>query len=100
MAVPSSAGRTHRRWREQIRPAVLERSRVCWWCGHGGANAVDHVIPKVLRPDLAHDPDNLLPIHGTEGCPICPHRKGKPRRCNGEKKDKVGPPPEPGSRLW
>jgi len=96
----SSHGRGHRTWREHIRPAILEASRVCSWCGHGGANAVDHIIPKTLAPELAHDPSNLLPIHGVEGCPVCPTRRGKPRRCNMEKGAKVGPPPDTGSRAW
>lgn len=100
MSIPRSAGRTHRRWRERLRPAVLAASRVCWWCGHGGANAVDHIIPLDLAPELAHDPDNHAPIHGVEGCPVCPWRNGKPRRCNMEKGNKVGPPPAQGSRPW
>lgn len=101
MAIPSSAGRNHRRWREHIRPAILQASDICCWCGHPGANAVDHVIPKTVAPELAHDPANLRPIHGIEGCPICPPRRGKPRRCNGEKGSRVGAvPPDLGSRSW
>ncbi len=100
MATPTSAGRTHRRWREHIRPTILRASDICSWCGHGGSNAVDHIIPKILAPELAHDPDNLAPIHGVEGCPVCPLRNGKPRRCNMEKGAKTGPPPVQGSRPW
>ena len=36
-----------RRWRERIRPAILERDGgVCWICGLDGADSVDHVIPR------------------------------------------------------
>ena len=100
------AGRSTRNWRENVRPTVLGRSTVCHWCGHPGANAVDHhpiPLDELLRtaPQYAEDPDYCQPIHGVEGCSICPPRKGKPRRCNQEKSNKINAvPPTPGSRPW
>lgn len=106
------AGRSTRHWREVVRPAVLGRSTICHWCGHGGANTVDHhPIPlKVLlrsAPELAEDPNHCAPIHGTEGCPVCPRQYSRRlkrmalRVCNGEKGSKVNAaPPTAGSRPW
>ena len=99
--VAKTAGRTTRRWRERIRPAVLRASDICHWCGHPGANTVDHIIPISVAPELAEDFANLAPIHGREGCPVCAPRSGKPRVCNGEKGGRVNVrPPVPGSRNW
>ena len=50
---------------------ILATSRVCWLCGHDGADAVDHKIPWTLRPDLADDPTNLAPAHHKVPCPTC-----------------------------
>jgi hypothetical protein len=99
--VTASAGRTDRRWRERTRPGVLNASDICHWCGHPGARAVDHIIPRSIAPELANDPANLAPIHGIEGCDYCPTRRGKRRVCNGEKGNKVNAvPPDHGSRPW
>lgn len=96
-----TAGRSTRRWREVIRPGVLNGSDVCWWCGHPGANAVDHLTPISVAPELAESPDNLAPIHGREGCPICPPRAGRRRVCNNEKGNRINAvAPTPGSRAW
>lgn len=95
-----TAGRTTRRWREVVRPSILRASDVCHWCGHPGANAVDHIIPLAAAPELAEDPSNLAPIHGREGCPVCAPRGGRRRVCNGEKGGRISSPPVPGSRNW
>jgi hypothetical protein len=46
---------------------------VCWQCGHGGSDQVDHIV-NVARGGT-HDLDNLAPIHGTaygaNPCPTC-----------------------------
>ena len=55
---------------------------MCALCGHDGADTVDHIIARDVRPDLAEDPDNLQPAHGVEGCPTCG------ARCNGDKGNK------------
>jgi 5-methylcytosine-specific restriction endonuclease McrA len=65
-----SDGRQSRAWRK-IKAEVLAASRVCWLCGHDGADTVDHVVPLSLRPDLAHDRNNLRPAHRS-----CNSRKG------------------------
>ncbi len=100
--VARTAGRSDRRWKEQTRPAVLNASDICWWCGPPGSNAVDHWDePLSVNRDRANDPTNLLPIHGREGCPYCPTRNGKRRVCNNERGNKVGAvPPVTGSRPW
>jgi hypothetical protein len=46
---------------------------------------VDHDPPRVQLIAMGLDPNNpryLKPAHGNEGCPVCPWRNGKPRRCN------------------
>jgi hypothetical protein len=57
-------GPTGRPWR-RVRARVLAASDVCHLCGHLGSEAVDHVISRKLRPDLAQDPANLRPVHGS-----------------------------------
>ncbi|MFF5759667.1 HNH endonuclease [Streptomyces longwoodensis] len=65
----------------KLRAQVLAASDVCIVCGHRHANAVDHVIP-VSKGGARLDPDNLAPIHGVDGCPVCL------RKCNSEKGDR------------
>jgi 5-methylcytosine-specific restriction endonuclease McrA len=64
----------------KVRAALLTESDTCHWCGHGGADAADHLIP-VSKGGAKLDPDNLAPIHGVAGCPTCG------RKCNNEKSD-------------
>lgn len=66
----------------QMRARLLAESDTCLWCGHGGADAADHIVP-VSRGGTRLDPDNLAPIHGVDGCPVCG------RKCNNEKGDKL-----------
>jgi 5-methylcytosine-specific restriction endonuclease McrA len=56
-----------------MRRGVLGADDVCIVCGHGGADSVDHVIPKSVAPELAEDPGNLAPCHH-EPCPVCGQR--------------------------
>lgn len=62
----------------QVRARILAESDVCILCGHGAADAVDHIHP-VSKGGAKLDPDNLAPIHGVNGCPVCL------RKCNNEK---------------
>ncbi|MGW1762767.1 HNH endonuclease [Streptomyces sp. NPDC002073] len=62
----------------KLRARVLAESDVCLLCGHGGADAVDHIV-AVSRGGARLDPDNMAPIHGVDGCPTCG------RKCNNEK---------------
>ena len=62
----------------QMRARTLASSDVCIVCGHGASDAADHVIP-VSKGGARLDPDNLAPIHGVAGCPVCL------RKCNSEK---------------
>lgn len=77
----------------KARAQVLAESDVCHWCGHGGADAADHLQPVAHGGDPL-DPDNLAPIHGVHGCPFCG------RKCNNEKSDKVGARPLVTSVDW
>lgn len=44
----------------------------CVVCLHGGARAVDHVIPLTERPDLVFSLANCRPIHDDKSrCPVC-----------------------------
>jgi hypothetical protein len=64
-------GPSGRPWR-RARARVLAASDVCYLCAHPGAGAVDYVISRKLRPDLALDPANLRPVHGSlSRCPVC-----------------------------
>ncbi|NJP71346.1 HNH endonuclease [Streptomyces sp. C1-2] len=65
----------------KLRARLLAESDVCLVCGHGAADAVDHVVP-VSKGGARLDPDNLAPIHGVDGCPVCL------RKCNSEKGDR------------
>lgn len=65
----------------QMRARLLAASDVCIVCGHGGSDTADHVIP-VSKGGARLDPENLAPIHGNAGCPVCL------RKCNNEKGDK------------
>ena len=65
----------------QLRARLLATSDVCIVCGHAAADAIDHVIP-VSKGGARLDPDNLAPIHGVTGCPVCL------RKCNNEKSDR------------
>lgn len=51
------------------REAVLKASRICWLCGHDGADQTDDVIPKSRGGTNAIT--NLRPAHGTAPCPTC-----------------------------
>ncbi|EPD56366.1 HNH endonuclease [Streptomyces sp. HGB0020] len=65
----------------QMRARILAASDVCIVCGHGAADTTDHVHP-VSKGGARLDPDNLAPIHGVAGCPVCL------RKCNSEKGDR------------
>ncbi|GII89639.1 hypothetical protein Ssi03_76290 [Sphaerisporangium siamense] len=65
----------------KTRARILATSTVCIVCGHGGSDAVDHIV-AVKRGGARLDPQNMAPIHGVDGCPVCL------RKCNNEKGDK------------
>lgn len=47
--------------------------RVCYLCGHGDAEQVDHLVPwsEWTDPEISvHHHSNLAPLHG-EPCPTC-----------------------------
>jgi 5-methylcytosine-specific restriction endonuclease McrA len=54
---------------DRARAAVLAASRLCWLCGHEGADQADHVLPRVLGG--MSTPANLRPAHGSAPCPTC-----------------------------
>lgn len=55
-------GRTSRQFR-RMRQRVLEQSDICWLCGQGGADTVDHIIPRSVAPHLAEQIENLASAH-------------------------------------
>lgn len=71
---------TSYQWR-MLRARTLAASDVCIVCGHGASDTADHVIP-VSKGGARLDPDNVAPIHGVHGCPVCL------RKCNSEKSDR------------
>ncbi|WP_433445665.1 HNH endonuclease [Nonomuraea sp. CA-141351] len=88
-----SKGRSGRPWR-RVRAQVLAASRICWLCGHDGADTVDHVIPLSLGGDPL-DLANLRAAHGVRGCPTCG------RKCNSARGNRMTTGPAPlQSRAW
>lgn len=73
---PKSHGRCGRPW-QRLRAEVLAQSNVCWLCGLPGADTVDHILPLVDHPELAHDRANLAPAHRS-----CNSRKGRRTNIN------------------
>jgi hypothetical protein len=54
-----------------MRRRVFEiHGHICHWCGHPGAEQVDHLFTVDAFPDLAWTRSNLLPVHGRR-CPQC-----------------------------
>lgn len=79
----------------RLRRQVLALSDICWLCGHPGAGAVDHVIPRDEAPHLELDITNLRPVHGAGSrCPTCR------RHCNEEKGAKTEWAVPTRSRAW
>ncbi|MET9301772.1 hypothetical protein ABZX66_20860 [Micromonospora aurantiaca] len=62
------------------RQRFLADNPLCWICGHGGADTIDHDPPRAVhrvKLDLA----TWRPAHGVRGCPVATCR----RRCNQER---------------
>lgn len=61
--------RTGRAIRARNKRIIARHGGICHICGHGGADAADHVIPLAQGgPDTEA---NLLPAHHTEACKTC-----------------------------
>jgi 5-methylcytosine-specific restriction endonuclease McrA len=58
-----SAGRSTASFKRLARE-ILRASDICWLCGNGGADTVDHVVPLAVAPQLAEVRSNLKPAHG------------------------------------
>lgn len=54
------SGRASIRFRKEV---LAIYGTVCHLCGAPGANSVDHVIPRSVRPDLAYVIENARPAH-------------------------------------
>ena len=63
---------------------ILAQSRVCHLCGHDGADAVDHIVPKARGGSEADS--NKAPAHHFVDCPVCG------LKCNRVKGKKLLPP--------
>lgn len=110
MALARTAGRHGRPWK-RMRQRVLNPDAgdgghdICAWCGHPGSESVGHVIARSVAFELCMSRDNLVPIHGVEGCPHCPPSSaGKRRNCNSEVGTRTigvdAHPPAAASRQW
>lgn len=70
-----------RRWR-RCASLYLARFPLCHWCGRL-ASMVDHIIPRLTRPDLAYDETNFRPAcvkcHSIHGEKAIPPGGGTPR---------------------
>jgi hypothetical protein len=59
--------------RHKQQRVLATHAGICWICGHGQAEQVDHVIcwAEWTIPNVSvHDASNLRPAHGTP-CPTC-----------------------------
>ncbi|MEU4367538.1 hypothetical protein [Micromonospora chersina] len=66
---PTARQRGYTTEHEANRAAVLAASRICWLCGHDGADQADDVVPKSKGGTAKAS--NLRPAHGTNPCPTC-----------------------------
>lgn len=82
-------------WYRTARLRFLASFPVCWSCGHGGADVIDHYFPASTHPQYAYEPWNWRPSHGNTGCPVCGVK------CNRVRSTTPGPPVgSPRSRRW
>lgn len=57
----------------KYRAAVFaEKGTICHLCGREGADTVDHIVPRSVRPDLSFVVSNGRPAHKT-----CNSSRGK-----------------------
>jgi len=77
----TSKGST-RKWRELRRYVLARDNGMCWRCGLGGSDTVDHIVPRAHGGSDA--PANLAAAHG---------------KCNRDKGAKVLDQPTT-SRQW
>ena len=56
-----------------VTAVLLEQGRTCWLCGGGGADSVDHEIPRSRGG--TDNPTNLRPVHH-DVAPYCNRRRG------------------------
>ena len=54
---------------EEQHRRILAKSRVCHLCGHDGADAVDHIVPKSRGG--GEESSNKAPAHHFVPCPTC-----------------------------
>jgi len=47
----------------KLRAEILADDDVCHLVRDGGADTLDHVVPRSVRPELTWDVDNLRPAH-------------------------------------
>jgi hypothetical protein len=64
-----------------VRAVIARYGTVCIVCGHGGAEAGDHLLSVREHPDLEWDVSNIRPIHH-KPCPVCTAAAGRRISCN------------------
>lgn len=62
---PRKDPRRGRAWQRLTRYILARDRRICWRCGHTGADTVGHILSYKTHPHLALEPSNLRAEHGT-----------------------------------
>lgn len=60
---------TSRRMQAHHKTLLRKGGYICHLCGHGGADAIDHIIP--LDKGGTDTDDNKAPAHHKAACPEC-----------------------------
>jgi hypothetical protein len=90
-----SQGTADSRWYRKASAEFLAVHTICWICGHGGANSIDHALPVSLFPWLKFEPSNWRPSHGGgRRCPTCG------LDCNAKRGNSMTMPKITRSRAW
>ena len=97
--VARTAGRKGRPWR-RAQAQVKHQPDVCSWCGHPGANEVDH-IRELWQGGHPLDPRNHARIHGSScPCPTCGQSCNQVKHHAIKRATRTNPTPPPEYSRW